>query len=233
MSRLPRVIALGVAMAVALCFAATAGAVVHMFVSHDHPNGSAAGPTYGFRWDDLIGSGIFTFSFDYVDPNTNEMAHVMMEYDDVAGTIHIFGRVFGGKDIGSDWDPALSGWADIEFTYTMNVTEADNCAGAPGNDLFVTAQDAANNGTLKLDGWGGDITLNFSDKSNGGCSFHFDNDEDPKGNGAIEADPTIYSASGWVMPDDGATRDWIFIAKMAMVPTEETSWGRIKSLYNE
>ncbi len=207
-------------------------AAIHMFQLTDHPNGSEVPPTYGLRIDELIGSGAFTFSFEYIDGSGS--SNMMLHYDDVLGEIHIFGRAYGGKDIGGGWDATLQGWIDVDFTYRDFITEADDCPGNPGNDLYVTAESPNNTGAITLDGWGGDAVFNFDGKTNGsGCSFIFDNDTDSKGNSTIANDLMLYSGSGWLKPPTDGSRDWLFVGHMLTVPVEETTWGAVKALYRE
>lgn len=198
-----------------------------------HPNGNQVPPTYGLRIDDLISpSGAYTFSFDYFD--ASGMADVTLTYDMGTGEVHIFGRAFGGRDTGSGWDPANSGWINIDFTYRDNIQERDDCAGSAGDDVYVTAESANNAGTVQLDGWGGNGTHNFSDKAgSSGCTFIFDNDTDSKGNSTIANDLSIYSGSGWIKPSNSGSRDWLFIAELSSVPVHQTSWGRVKALFGE
>jgi hypothetical protein len=209
-----------------------AAAALTVFNCHDHPNGQIVPPTYGLRIDYLLGNGRYTFSFDYV--NGTGSADVTLSYDDVAGTIHIFGRAFGGKDIGGAWDPASRGWIDIDFTYTTNIDVQDNCAGASGNDFYVS-ESVLNAGTIHLDGWGGNQTFNFTDKNDDfGCSFIFDNDADSKGNDDIEDDPTLWSGAGWLKPAEiNGSRDWLFIARMQAVPAQLCTWGHVKGMYRQ
>ncbi len=210
-----------------------AAATVTIYTCHDHPNGQIIPPSYGLRIDYLLGNGMYTFSFDYVDGSG--AANVTLTHDDVLGTIRIFGRAYGGKDIGGGWDPAQRGWMDIDFTYRANVTVRDNCPGAAGNDLHVIAESATNSGTFHLDGWGGNQTFNFTDKlGDDACTFNFDNDWDSKGNSTVANDPSVWSAAGWLKPADvNGSRDWVFIARQATVANELCSWGHIKSLYRQ
>ncbi len=214
---------------VAVALPAAAGITVYN--CHNHPNGQIIPPAYGLRIDYLLGNGMYTFSFDYVDGSG--AAAVTLTHDDVLGTIHIFGRAFGGKDIGGTWDATEKGWIDIDFTYTVNVSARDNCAGASGNDLHVIQESASNSGTFHLDGWGGNQTFAFSDKEDDeGCSFNFDNDWDSKGNASVANNPSIWSAAGWFSPANvNGSRDWVFIAEQATVSTTQTTWGHVKSLY--
>lgn len=206
---------------------ATAGVTV--FTLHDHPNGVINPPMYGLRLDDLLGSGEWSFSFDYVDGSGS--ASMLLVWDDGAGTVHIYGRAYGGKDIGTGWSASSRGWADIDFTYRMNVSTKDNCPGAVGNDIYVK-EHANNNGTVHLDGWGGNQTFTFTDRADPNtCSFVFDNDWDSKGNSTIANDPSIWSGNGWLQPGTDGSRDWIFIGRMNTLPTTPVSWGSVKALY--
>jgi hypothetical protein len=210
--------------------AVPAFAGVTVFQLHDHPNGAVNPPSYGLRIDDLLASGEYTFSFDYVDGDG--AASVTLTYDDVLGTIRIMGRAYGGRDIGGSWDASARGWVDLDFLYDTSVSERDNCAGAAGNDVYVTGMSATNGGTVTLDGWGGSGVHAFTDKADGsGCTFTFDNDSDSKGNATIAGDPSIWSGNGWLMPVTSGSRDWLFIGEMMALPVEDASWGGVKTLY--
>jgi hypothetical protein len=220
---------LAVVVLAALAAPATAG--IDVFELHNHPDGALVPPPYGLRLDDIVGTGQFLFSFDYSDMTGS--ASVTLAYDDVAGTIHISGQAYGGKKVGSGWDPVLKGWIYIDFTYHVNVAEADDCPGSPGDDIYVTGADLTNSGTVTLMGWGGDAVLQFSDKANAsGCTFSFDNDTDYYNNTTIANDLSIYSGTGWLMPEAaGGFRDWVFIGERMTVRTEENTWGAVKALY--
>jgi hypothetical protein len=184
-----------------------------VFVCHDHPDGAAAPPTYGLRLDSLLGDGSWTFSFDYAD--ATESARVILTYDEARGRIRIFGRAYGGRVDGHEWSAASRGWIDLDFTYTTNLVVKDDCGALAGDDLYIIGESVANRGVIGLDGWGGDLSLECSDRSGegGACSFIFDNDTDPKGNAAIADDLSIWSGSGWIVPEAEGTRDWLFIAR--------------------
>jgi len=233
MNRLLKLAIVGVAVAIiGVVSVPSAHAMLHVFICHDHPNGAIVPPTYGLRIDDLIGDGEFTFSFDYAD--MSGAASVTLVYDDVLGQIHIYGRVYGGKDLGGGWDPALKGWMDIDFTYTQDLSVSESCAGGVGDDLYVHGMSSNNNGTFSLDGWGGNAVFYFEGKPDvTGCSFVFDNDTDSKGNATIAGDPSQWSASGWLMPETTGSRDWLFVAEAITVPVEATTWGQVKALYGD
>ncbi len=219
------------ALAGVLAASVPAAATQYIFVCHDHPDGNRVPPAYGLRIDNLLATaGDYTFSFDYVDGTGS--AGVTLMWDDVTGTIHITGRAYGGLDTGTGWDPALRGWIDIDFTYSVGVNTQDDCSGTPGDDAYVTTEDPANGGTITLLGWGGGGVYAFQGKANGsGCAFILDNDADPKGNAAIAGDPATWSGSGWLQPTTSGSRDWLFIANAITLPVHETTWGALKAIY--
>jgi MYXO-CTERM domain-containing protein len=106
---------------------------------HNHEDGSAGPPTYGLRLDELINvtpdHDVFTFSFD------DDGANVFLELGGDR-SIHIRGRVFGGLDLGEDYDPALSGLWEIEFTYRMSTPARDD------DDLVVEPPGEPNTGSI-------------------------------------------------------------------------------------
>jgi hypothetical protein len=191
-----------------------------VWLCHDHPDGSVAPPLYGLRIDDLLGDGTCTFSFDYSDET--EHARVILAYDESAGSIRISGRAYGGRVENDAWSASSSGWIDIDFTYATHLAVKDDCGALAGDDFYITGEDVANHGTIALDGWGGNLVFECTDRSGegGACSFLFDNDYDPKGNAAIADDLSIWSASGWLEPHVGGSRDWLFIAEKITVPAE-------------
>ncbi|MEZ5063772.1 MAG: hypothetical protein R3B81_03505 [bacterium] len=217
----------------ALTFA-NADAAVTTYTLHNHSDGNQQPPPYGLILDDLIDDASYTFDFDY--DSGSEQALMKLDYDDVAMTIHVHGRAYGGKDVGGGWDATQQGWVDIDFLYTTNVIMADNAQGDPGNDLYVTDEDLANTGTITLDGWGGDATFTLHDKTDGSHSFRFDNDYDPRDPDAA-ANPMISSGAGWLMIDGvpltgGCCRDWLFFAEVdAPSPVSSQSWGQLKGTY--
>jgi hypothetical protein len=110
----------------------------------------------------------------------------------------------------------------------------DACAGGAGNDVYVTDESTGNTGTFALDGWGGDQVFVFEGKKkDGDCAFYFDNDYDSKGVAAIAGDPSIWHGTGWLKPPSGGARDWLFVAEMMTVPTENATWGQVKSIFGE
>lgn len=222
------------AIGLAAVVAAPASAAVTTYTLFNHSAGNAQPPPYGLRIDDLIDDGDYTFDFEYTDGT--ETALMKLDYDDTAMTVHIYGRAYGGKDTGSGYDATQQGWINVDFTYTTNVIQADNAAGDPGNDIYVTAESPLNAGTLELDGWGGNVTFDLMDKQgDNDHSFRFDNDFDPR-DAAAAANPMIQSATGWVdipgVPLNGGSRDWLFFAEVdAPTSVESSSWGSLKGMY--
>ena len=100
----------------ALSIAGAASALViapGTYVLHNHPDGFVRPPLYGLRLDGLTdGNSATTVTFDFEAPG----AGVHLTYDDVAGTVRIFGTVFGGVDTGSSYASPV--FADIDFLYT-------------------------------------------------------------------------------------------------------------------
>ncbi len=204
-----------------------ADAFGQVYALHDHPNGAEAPPAYGLRVDDLLSDAVYTFSFDYPG------AAVFLTYDPIGESFTIQGSAYGGKITSHSYDVTEQGWIDLDFTYSVDVVESDDCTGAPGNDIHVTSESVLNGGTLTLVGWGGDGVYAFTDKANGsGCSFLFDNDSDSKGNAAIANDPDVFSGSGWLQPGAASgSRDWLFTGLELTTANEEASWGSFKELF--
>ena len=95
---------------------------------HNHPDAARQPPPYGLRLDELynVDTGDvdrFTFDFDHA------LSDVRLAYNTAADSIHIYGRMVGGRDLGTDWavDQYL-GLYYIDFTYSVGVT------GVPGDD---------------------------------------------------------------------------------------------------
>lgn len=200
----------------------------------NHGDASASPPPYGLTLNKLIDNDHrCTFDFEYSDANgTSDMK---LDYDPMTNTIRIHGRVYGGMDVGDAYDAVEQGWADVDFTYRDNIIVADNADGDPGNDLYVIAESPNNNGTIELDGWGGNQTFNLEDKwsSDVENSFSFDDDYDPRDPPA-GTDPSIISGFGWLrIPGTNiSSRDWVFQA-MQDEPTsiDASSFGTLKALY--
>ncbi len=177
----------------------------------DHPDGNAAPPTYGLRLDELInvtpGHDRFTFSFDH------PLALVQMVLTEVGAgefSIHIWGTAFGGLVVNNEYDPLLSGLADIDFTYMLaRVVGGDD-------DLIVTTPSFMNSGSIMFNG----STIDLFDRANSeGFTFRLGNENDDLGHRGFDGN------SGWGWLDHGeagtyvAASDWLF----TVVPTPGTT----------
>jgi len=79
----------------------------------NHRDGGEAAPFYGLRLDGLFGGGqgeVITFDFEHPG------AAMKMDLDLGEGTLRIFGRAYGGLDVGSSY--AGAGFYDIDFLFT-------------------------------------------------------------------------------------------------------------------
>ncbi|HVZ93346.1 MAG TPA: hypothetical protein VG797_02440 [Phycisphaerales bacterium] len=97
---------------------------------HNHPDGAERPPNYGLRLDELYdetsGHDVFTFDFDH--------AQSLMQMDVSPTTIHIYGHVFGGRDVGSGYaNDGYRGVYEVDFTYTQVVQLV------PGDDDYFVA----------------------------------------------------------------------------------------------
>ncbi|MCO6436133.1 MAG: hypothetical protein J5J06_03505 [Phycisphaerae bacterium] len=188
---------------------------------HNHPDGNLVPPPYGLRLDGLDGntSHRFTFDFDYDDGSMQSAMY--LDFDLGAGTIHIFGDVYGGQDTGSGYGAGTAGWWKVDFTYTTNVTSAAD--GYNLDDVRVTDEDAANSGTITAQ-FGSMQSYNLVDKSDGNFSFRFGDDSSAPGHRGFAG----ISGWGWLTHDgykDAAgnpvhvtSSDWLFTARPAPVP---------------
>jgi hypothetical protein len=100
-----------------------------LFPLGNHPDGRRAPPSYGLRLDGLSGNPDQEFTFDFEAPG----AGMFMEFGS-DGRLRIFGRAFGGRDVGDRHeDPQL--W-EIEFVYARLRIDGDRLvsdpAAAPG-----------------------------------------------------------------------------------------------------
>lgn len=212
-------------------------AAVFNFVLHDHPDGALAPPTYGLRLDGLFGttSHDFTFSFDQTGTG------MTLAYDDVANTIQIQGRAFGGRDTGSGWDASNSGFVDIDFTYQANVaTDGTGIWGTDTENLGVVVTEDAQNlttgnfGSLTLGAgsWTGKSVgdvFTMVDQDDGNFSFKLNNFDDHRLAGHGLTGPDTFVGWGWLNHAEGAgvlptqhvyDSDWLFTAEL-LTPTSE------------
>ncbi len=195
---------------------AQAGIPDGLYSLRNNPNGVQNPPPYGLRLDGLDGnsSNVYTFDFDYVDSSSRQ-SQMYLSLDRTAGTIHIWGSVFGGlNDVGNNgvYDTTGSGsvgWWDIDFSYTTNVATT-----AQGN-ATVTAMDPLNQGTITPEFSSGvfsGASIGFADFAMGGSSFDF---------GIMPGSSSI-TGLGWlvtdIIPNHLAGSDWLFVAVVVPVP---------------
>ena len=177
----------------------------------DHPDGDAAPPTYGLRLDELVnvtsGHDRFTFSFDHPDALV-QMVLTEVGVDEFS--IHIWGTVFGGRVVNNEYDPLLSGLAEIDFTYMLAHTVTGD------DDLIVTTPNFTNTGSIIFDG----STIDLFDRANSeGFTFRLGNEDNDLGHRGFDG------ISGWGWVDHGeagthfAASDWLF----TVVPTPGTT----------
>ena len=103
----------------AFCLPLCSFGSIHQYRLFDHPDANQAPPPYGLRLDNVFDGygydGVTTFSFN--------SGVVMAEVDDVAGTMRIFGDIYGGVDVGEAY--GLEVKVRLDFTYS-DMVMADN-----------------------------------------------------------------------------------------------------------
>jgi MYXO-CTERM domain-containing protein len=186
------------------------------YVLHNHPDGAERPPLYGLRLDELYnvsgGHDVFTFNFD------DARSDMRMNVADIGGgevRVHIFGHVFGGRDIGSSYDPAHSGLWDVDFTY--EVAESN---GAGGWKVPTPQQPNTGEVTQVQDYYGGDIAPGDLDPIGledfpGTFDYTFQLGFDHRGHSGI-------SGWGWLNHSNASghvySSDWLFTAEMVPAP---------------
>lgn len=195
------------------------------FPLFNHPDANADPPPYGLRLDDLFlhaptaGSvsspvgGPTTFSFDPADGASMTLTASMVGPD-----IHlnIAGTAYGGVDAGVTYGYG-EGFYDIDFTYTMNVTEV----AGPDGGYTVSPNSSMNTGTITAQAGITNVTAGtfwtFYDQTDSlNNSFHFLADGHRLGSypSILADDP--YVGRGWVTfnsngTNTSGTQDWLFI----------------------
>ena len=206
-----------------LSLAADAQADEMVFKLSSHDDGSENPPAYGLRLDGLDGdtSTEWTFDFSHAD------SAMYLTYDDVAGTIRIHGKAYGGEDIGGSYAAdASTGVYTIDFTYAENVeVDEDNGFNGTGDDkLRVSGSHADNKGTITGPAGAGSIEYDLTDyMGKHSYSFKFNNTDDHRLSGSGLSGPTTYVGWGWVN-HSGATghvysSDWLFTAQPVPEPS--------------
>ena len=167
----------------------------------NHPGGGNNPPPYGLRLDELfnVTHGVDVFSFDFEAPQSN----MFLNYD--GSNIRIFGTAFGGRDVGTTYDPHWTSTVQIDFTYRKNV------GSVPGDDdVWVDGQSHQNNGTVRWDATG--QTFHLRDKQGSfPFSFRFGDKDDDQGHRGHDG----ISGWGWFYvngSDKPGAQDWLFTA---------------------
>ena len=197
-----RAIALAGATVCTLVFASSADANIlppNTYQIHNHPEGNQLPPPYGLRLDEIIDvtpgqHDIFSFDFDA------DGADMRLTFDGTS--VRIFGTAFGGLDIGGEYDPAFSGFVNIDFTY--NLVQKAN-----GDDDFVSTQpDGSDTGTIEL--WTGEVVDLESYTGNNDFAFRLGDEDDDMGHRGVDD----ISGWGWLAYEGGDhvnASDWLFI----------------------
>lgn len=186
----------------------------------NHPDGDKVPPLYGLRLDELIdvtgGNDVFTFDFDHASSN--------MRLDLSASAARIHGVTYGGRDIGSAYDPAWATVWTVDFTY-QNVT------GVTGDDdLWVKTTPngvGAVSGTISGTIGSTTYTYELRPKADGsGLMFRLGNENNDLGH---RGHPGVsgwgwlqhleYSVPGSGVWQSGQFSDWLFV----VVP-EPATW---------
>lgn len=196
--------------ALAVASVAAAGSST-FFALSDHPDGNAAPPGYGLRFDGLFAGqagaagGVTTFSFDTFGDTIMEVASTGSGL-----SISITGTLYGGEDAGSSYGFG-EGSYELSMSYTVGVA-------AQGTGYVVNAADPANAGTLTgLTGVAAGQVFNIADFAS--PSFQFLQDDHRLG-GHAEAGQGFWVGRGWLQGDQGPTRvrDFLFLGEMLSGP---------------
>ncbi len=174
---------------------------------HNHPDGAAALPLYGLRLDELYnatsGHDIFTFDFDHAQSN------MFLSYNGTG--VHIFGTVYGGRDIGQAYDATYAGLWEVDFTYSMVHNPANG-----DDDLVSTTPDASETGSITRLSNGDEIPLyNFMSNP---YSFRLGDENNDLGHRGFAG----ISGWGWLNHHSPthhvAASDWLFTVEPVPVP---------------
>lgn len=172
-----------------------------IFHLRNHSDGNVRPPLYGLRLDGLGGfpqnDGIWTFDFD--DASSN----MKISFDGTS--VHIYGKAFGGKDIGNAYDPATTAVWDVDFTYSV-VTTANG-------DIRAVTGDATNNGSITNQTTNETIGLWDTGFDQSGYTFRIDT-----GHRGEQG----FSGWGWLNHHDPNTHvyssDWLFAIDPTPIP---------------
>ena len=212
----------------AFCLPLCSFGSIHQYRLFDHPDANQAPPPYGLRLDNVFDGygydGVTTFSFN--------SGVVMAEVDDVAGTMRIFGDIYGGVDVGEAY--GLEVKVRLDFTYS-DMVMADNFdptdpdlqvpqgEGGGGIEVLDIISDPTDGGSNSLVGQ----TFSFMDKVNlnagpdYGVAFNFLNTEH-RGYDGLNGWGWVELASGY-----GGTHDFLFIGELVPEPGSLAIWSMI------
>jgi hypothetical protein len=175
---------------------------------HNHPDGSAAPPTYGLRLDELFnvsgGHDIFTFDFDHSSSS--------MFMNVSTNSIDIYGTVYGGLNAGSGYgDPDYVGTWDVDFTYEYGVGQLagdDDWAADPD-----TQEGEVNTGTINPTFMNNSVVPLVDYHGGHPFTFRLGDENDDNGHRGFDG----ISGWGWVnhngLPHVAAS-DWLFTAEL-------------------
>jgi len=204
--------------AAALCVAVgtASGATIEtgIYRLHNHPDGNARPPLYGLRLDELYdvtsGTDIFTFDFDHPS------AAMFLEY---TGTeIHIWGTVYGGRDVGSGYAADMHlGLYTVDFLYNLGVTLE------PGDDdVIVDLPSSGYNYGTMLTPNGVTVELRDGHYSGDQRDFRFGDEDNDAGHRGFDG----ISGWGWMFHRHSggsfypyhSNSDWLFTAELIPAP---------------
>ncbi len=185
---------------------------------HNHPDGNARPPLYGLRLDELYNvtgsNDIFTFDFDHASSS------MTMVYNNVAGTIHISGITFGGRDTGTSYaNDAYRGLYSVDFLYNVGVGPV------PGDDdvWVVNAANNINKGSITPLTAGhpqqNTATILGDVRNGSGMSFRLGDENNDLGHRGYNG----ISGWGWLSVNGnnhaGSANDFLFTAVLIPEPT--------------
>lgn len=196
--------------------AAAAGAEPVLYHLSNHPGSQGAPPAWGLRLDEMYDAtpdhDAFTFDFNA------EGSAMFMEL--AAGSIHIFGKAWGGRDVGNQWaDDGYLALYNIDFLYNHGVERA------PGDDdMWVDGPNRANTGWIWPEG--GDIATQLADERLANpYSFRFGDEDNDLGHAGWPG------KSGWGWLNHGDVNqhvevgEWMFTARLVPTPGSVTLAG--------
>lgn len=189
------------------------------YALHNHPAGAQAPPPYGLRLDGLDGNNSHVFSFDFDDSRSN----MRMTVDLSAGTIRIFGTVYGGRDVGSSYAGVSSGrvglW-QVEFTFRTNVQVQSD------GDIVVRPMNPATNyGYIQplfastVSRFRNNPQIHLADYNSNSAAASFILETNHRGFAGV-------SGYGWLTHSHQAhvpASDWLFTVGQATIPTPAAS----------